>query len=88
MFANKDPEGPEGLILATIAAGIGSANGSSLSSFASRAIDWRLDDRVGATESSKMVGPDLRFDVRFGKGAGVLTLFAIADFRFDDLVDD
>jgi hypothetical protein len=36
MFANKDPDG---LILAIVAAGIGKAKGSSLSSFESRAID-------------------------------------------------
>ena len=35
-----------------------------------------------------MVGPDLRFDVRFGKEAGVLSLSATADFRFEALVDD
>jgi hypothetical protein len=33
------------------------------------------------------VGVDLRFEVRFGKWAGVLSLFAGADFRFDDLVE-
>lgn len=35
-----------------------------------------------------MVGPDLRFDVRFGKEAGALSLSATVGFRFEAFVDD
>jgi hypothetical protein len=84
MFANRDTEG---FVLEAVVVGIVKAKGSSLSSFASRVIDCRLDDRVVARKLSMTVGVDLRFEVRFGKWAEVLSLHATADFRFDDLVE-
>ena len=78
---------PRVSFLKMVVVGIAKARGSSLSSLVSRAIDCRLDDRVVARMLSTTVGVDLRFEVRFGKWAGVLSLSVAADFRFDDLVE-